>query len=181
MDTNTILRSERIYKFILKLYPRQYREEFGEEMQFVFSETLKDSYEQNGTQGIISFWTLTMSDAVISLITQHLQKQKGKKSMKTKSTSILMQNKIFGWIAGGTAAILLIPFVNMQMGGLVNWTLFDFMVMGLLIFIMASIFVFVARMVKSTRNRIIVAAIVGITFLYLWAELAVGIFTTLGS
>ncbi len=92
-----------------------------------------------------------------------------------------MQNKIFGWIAGGTAAILLIPFVNMQMGGLVNWTLFDFMVMGLLIFIMASIFVFVARMVKSTRNRIIVAAIVGITFLYLWAELAVGIFTTLGS
>lgn len=150
-------------------------------MQFVFSESLKDSYEENGTQGITSFWTRTMSDVIISLITQHLQKQKGKKSMKTKSTSILMKNQIFGWIALGTLALLLIPFMNMQMGGSFNWTSFDFTVMGLLIFIMASLFVFVARTVKSTKRRMIVAVIVAITFLYLWAELAVGIFTTLGS
>ncbi len=181
MDSNTILRSERIYKFILKLYPRQYREEFGEEMQFVFSETLKDSYEQNGTQGIISFWTLTMSDAVISLITQHLQKQKGKKSMKTKSTSILMQNKIFGWIALGTLGILLIPLIGMQYSSEVDWGLFDFIVIGALLMGMGSLFVMTARKIRSTKNRIIAGIVFILAVLYMWAELAVGIFTTLGS
>ena len=52
--------------------------------------------------------------------------------------------------------------------------------MGLLVFGTASLFVLAARRAPRER-RTLIGGLFVIAFLYVWAELAVGVFTTLGS
>ena len=99
--------------------------------------------------------------------------------MKVKSADILMQNKIFGWIAAATAALLVVPLVAMQFTHEVNWTVSDFIIMGVLLFGMGSLFVVAAR--RMPEHRLVVGGVFLVVLLYVWAELAVGIFTNLGS
>lgn len=91
-----------------------------------------------------------------------------------------MQNKVFTWIALGTAAILSIPLIAMQFTSEVNWDLSDFVIMGIVLFGMGFLFVHIARVAPRKYRTLIGIAITLIT-LYIWAELAVGIFTNLGS
>lgn len=108
--------------------------------------------------------------------------------MKAKNTDIIMQNKVFIWIAMGTGLILLIPLVltllNIANGGVEGrgwyWRPGDFIVMGALLFGMGSMFVLAARKIDKKYRVLIGLAFVAAT-LYLWAELAVGIFTNIGS
>jgi uncharacterized membrane protein YesL len=99
--------------------------------------------------------------------------------MKTKKTDIMMQNNVFGWIAIGTAALLMIPLVMMQVSSEWNWSFSDFIIMGALIFGMGSLFVLTARKVR--KHRLIIGILFLLAFLYIYAELAVGIFTNIGS
>ena len=100
--------------------------------------------------------------------------------MKQKTDDLVCQNSIFIWIALATAAILLIPLVAMQFTNEVRWDETDFVVMGSLLFGMASLFVLVAR--KATRrHRVFIGMSFLVVLIYIWAELAVGVFTNLGS
>ena len=100
--------------------------------------------------------------------------------MKAKSADIIMQNKVFGWIAGVTGLILLIPLIAMQVSDEWNWSLSDFVVIGILLFGTGFAFVHVARVTPRKYRTVIGIAFV-IALLYVWAELAVGIFTNIGS
>lgn len=102
------------------------------------------------------------------------------KGMKQGNRDVISRNSIFGWIAAGTAGVLLVPLVAMQVTPAVRWDETDFITMGLLIFGMGSLFVLAARRV-ARRRRVLVAVTFLAAFLYVWAELAVGIFTNLGS
>jgi len=92
----------------------------------------------------------------------------------------LSRNSIFAWIALATAAVLLIPLLAMQFTTAVHWDTADFVVMGALLFGMASLFVLAVRKAGG-RHRLLIGAIFIGAFLYIWAELAVGIFTDIGS
>ena len=92
-----------------------------------------------------------------------------------------MQNKVFLWIALATGLILLIPLIAMQFTSEVNWTLWDFRAMGVLLFGTASLFVLAARKIRNNSHRIAIGIAFAVALLYLWAELAVGIFTNWGS
>ena len=100
--------------------------------------------------------------------------------MKSNSHDILMQNRIFLWIAFAAGLILLIPLLAMQFTNEVAWGLLDFVIAGGLLFATGSIFVWIARKVR-VNNRLLIGIVVVVTFLWLWAELAVGIFTNWGS
>lgn len=92
-------------------------------------------------------------------------------------------------VALGVALILLIPFLLMQFGiGLydpgsgfetLNWSAFDFIVMGALLFVAGLLLDFIVR--KAGKYRIPGIIAVVLLFLWLWAELAVGVFTNWGS
>ncbi len=90
-----------------------------------------------------------------------------------------MKKKDFVWITILTICILLVPLVAMQFSDDVVWNLFDFIVAGILIFGAGSIFVLATR--KFPKHKIIIGLAIALMFLYIWAELAVGIFTNLGS
>lgn len=99
--------------------------------------------------------------------------------MSDKKKDIFAQNRIFIWIAVATVFILLIPFIAMQFSDQAIWTPFDFIIAGVLLFGTGYLFVLTSRKIKKYRVAL------GILFLtalvYVWAELAVGIFTNLGS
>lgn len=97
--------------------------------------------------------------------------------MKTKNTDIIKQNKIFLWLAVATGVILSIPLIAMQFTREVNWTLFDFIVMGVLLFGTGFMFVHVARVTPRKYRTLIGIAFVA-TVLITWVHLAVGIVDT---
>lgn len=99
--------------------------------------------------------------------------------MSEKKKDIFAQNRIFIWIATATVVILLIPFTAMQFSNEVVWTLSDFIVAGVLLFGAGSLFILTARRIKKYRFAMGVLFLTAL--LYVWAELAVGIFTNLGS
>ena len=74
--------------------------------------------------------------------------------------------------------LLLIPLVAMQFTNEVNWSAFDFVVMGVLLLGTGLTCELVLRKVKSLKNRLIICAVILFAFFLVWAELAVGIFGT---
>lgn len=97
--------------------------------------------------------------------------------MKTKSTDIIMQNKVFGWIGLATALILSIPLVAMQFTREVDWKLGDFTVMGILLFGAGSLFIVIARATPRKYRALIGIAVLA-AVLITWIHLAVGIVDT---
>jgi hypothetical protein len=150
-------------------------------MQYVFSESLKDAYADSGERGIIQLWARTVIDAGKSLVSQHLENQKGSGFMKTNNSDVIMQNKIFIWIAVATGLILLIPLIAMLLTSEMDWGLLDFIVAGVLLFGTGSIFVLAARKTREIRRRAAIGIVLAAALLWVWAELAVGVFTTWGS
>lgn len=167
--------SERIYDFLLKFYPENYRVEFEEEMKYVFSESLKDAYSENGDPGLIILWIRTMIDIGKSLVIQHIENQKGSNFMRTKNTDFLMQNKAILWVAVASGLLLLIPLIGMQVSNEWKWGFFDFIFMGALLFGTGLTFVLVARQMNNIFYRLAVG-IAGLTgFLLLFVNAAVEI------
>jgi hypothetical protein len=100
--------------------------------------------------------------------------------MMSKSTDIIRQNKVFSWIALATAAILTIPLIAMQFSDEWDWKLSDFVIMAVLLFGTGFTFVHVAR-VTPKKYRTVIGIVFFVALLYVWAELAVGVFTNIGS
>jgi hypothetical protein len=79
------------------------------------------------------------------------------------------------------ALLLLVPLVAMQFSDEVNWTRSDFVVAGVLLFGSALIYELATKNMTSTKNRLALGIVVAAVLLWLWAELAVGVFTDWGS
>lgn len=62
---------------------------------------------------------------------------------------------------------------------IINWNIFDFVVMATLLFGTGSLYVLVARKMKN--HRLILGIVFLLVLLWLWAELAVGVFTNWGN
>jgi hypothetical protein len=75
----------------------------------------------------------------------------------------------------GTAGILLIPFVAMQFTREVNWTAADFVVAAILLAGTGVLFEMAKARLRTGKSRLIASAVIGFCFLFVWAELAVGI------
>ena len=76
------------------------------------------------------------------------------------------------------ALLLLIPLIAMQFTDEVNWTLFDFVVAGVLLIGTGLICELILRKVKKFEYRIAICAVILAALLLIWIELAVGIFGT---
>jgi hypothetical protein len=87
-----------------------------------------------------------------------------------------MHNKRLFIIVLLVALLLLIPLIAMQFTNEVNWTLFDFIVAGVLLLGTGLLGEFVMRKINKIKYRIATCIALMVVLLLIWAELAVGIF-----
>ena len=76
------------------------------------------------------------------------------------------------------ALLLMIPLIAMQFTDGINWSLFDFVVMGVLLLGTGLLCELVLRKVKNTEHRLALCGAILVVLFLIWAELAVGIFGT---
>lgn len=90
--------------------------------------------------------------------------------MHTKSLIIILV---------GVAMLLLIPLNAMHFTSDVNWSVSDFIVMGVLLLITGLLCAYAWLKIKPIKYRILVCAAILLLYFLIWAELAVGIFGTI--
>ncbi len=89
-----------------------------------------------------------------------------------------MQNKRLIGIVLTVALLLLIPLVAMQFTEEVNWSLSDFVVMGVLLLGTGLMCELVMRKVNKIKYRIAICGALLAVLVIIWIELAVGILGT---
>ena len=81
--------------------------------------------------------------------------------------------RVVAWT--GAIVLLLAPLVAMQFTDEVRWTVFDFAVFGALLAAALGAFELGLRGATDTVARLAVVVAVGAGFLFVWAQLAVGV------
>ncbi|MFZ1788250.1 MAG: hypothetical protein WAT92_08070 [Saprospiraceae bacterium] len=89
-----------------------------------------------------------------------------------------MTNKRLMIILALVVTLLSIPLIAMQFSEQVDWDIFDFTIMGVLLLGTSLLCEFVLRKVKTLQNRILLCGAILLVFFLIWAELAEGIFGT---
>ena len=74
--------------------------------------------------------------------------------------------------------LLLIPMIAMQLTDEVNWSFFDFLIMGIMLSITGLALGIIIKKIKYHKYRNIFIAIIIMIFVLIWAELGVGLFGT---
>ncbi|NVJ89713.1 MAG: hypothetical protein HWD82_09795 [Flavobacteriaceae bacterium] len=74
--------------------------------------------------------------------------------------------------------LLLIPLIGMTITDEINWSPFDFIIMGSQLIFFSIGINFVSNRTKNLKNRVLYIGILVIMFMLIWAELAVGLFGT---
>lgn len=74
-----------------------------------------------------------------------------------------------------TGLILMIPLIAMQFSTEVDWSAFDFLIMGILLFCTGAVFVLLTRQASNMVYRAGMAGAIGTTLLMIWSNIAVGL------
>jgi hypothetical protein len=82
------------------------------------------------------------------------------------------------WSVFSPLFLLLFPLVGTLVSNEVNWSFFDFIVIGILILSMSFGIKHVVTAIKNTNYRILIIGMILLVFILIWVELAVGIFDT---
>jgi hypothetical protein len=157
-DERAVGASERAYRSLLRAYPRELRDEYGDEMALCFRDLCCEELEDRGGLGLAALWAHTLPELLHTAL-------KERSSMLARNT----YRSVFG-ISLATAFILLIPLLANW-----PWTLGDFVFAGALIFGTGLAFVLVARKGGNLAYRFAVGVALAAAFLLVWINLAVGI------
>ena len=96
----------------------------------------------------------------------------------TDTMELTHQNKRLITILAVALSILSIPLIAMGFTNEVHWSIFDFLVVGILLIGTGLVLEFILRKIKTLRYRIILGIALFAVLLMVWVELAVGIFGT---
>lgn len=65
--------SERLYRLLLRAYPRAFREDYAPEMLLVFRDAYVDALRRQGKQGVLGLWRDVMGDFITSVCVQRIR------------------------------------------------------------------------------------------------------------
>ena len=161
-DEHAIARYRHWYRKLLRFYSRPYRERFADSMEQTFNDLCRERAAAG--HGLFGFALWTFIETSAGIVRENVR-------------IIMMQNttrRLVVW-AVVVALLLMIPLVAMQFTGEVNWDLFDFVVMGGLLFGVGLAYELVARRSGKTVYRIAFGVGLVAAFLLAWVNGAVGI------
>jgi hypothetical protein len=87
-------------------------------------------------------------------------------------------NKRLVAIIAFVGILLLIPLIAMQFTSEVTWSVFDFLVAGVLLLVTGLLVEGVLRTVKTKSKRLLLVSVILLILALIWIELAVGLFGT---
>ena len=148
---------------ILDLLPAYLAGEASEETR-----ALVEGYAQTDVQIARLIRTRTLAPEVVPAVPAELE-------MKTLRNIRRSIRRKMGYVALATAAILMLPLAAMQFTREVNWSLFDFLVMGVLLGGSGLAYVLLSTISSNTAYRAGTAVAVAAGLLLVWVNLAVGI------
>jgi hypothetical protein len=153
--------SERAYRSLLRAYPRELRDEYGDEMARCFQDLCREELEDGGGLGLAALWVHTLPELLYT-------------ALKERSTMLARNayRSVVG-VALATAFILLIPMLAEW-----AWSLADFVFAGALLFGTGLTYVLVARKAGNIAYRAAVGVALAAALLLVWINLAVGIIGT---
>jgi hypothetical protein len=148
------------YAHLLRLYPKPFRERFGAAMEQTFVDVLRERAEDGRGMSARALWMFVETSSGI---------------VRERVIWVLDRHRGIVRVALGTALLLLIPFVAMRFTEEVNWSLHDFVFMGVLLLAAGLGYELVARRAQRIAQRAAVGIVVATTFLLVWVNAAVGI------
>jgi hypothetical protein len=157
-DERAVGASERAYRSLLRAYPRELRDEYGDEMALCFRDLCREELEYRGGPGLAALWVRTLPELLYTAL-------KERRPMLARNT----YRSVWG-VALATALLLLIPLLANW-----PWTPSDFVFAGALIFGTGLTFVLVASKAGETAYRAAVGVALAAAFLLVWINIAVGI------
>jgi hypothetical protein len=149
--------SERVYRALLRAYPRELRDGYGDEMARCFRDLCREELEDGGS-GLAALWARTLPELLYTAL---------------KERSTMLNGNAYRSVVGvalATALILLIPLLAEW-----AWTLFDFVIAGALIFGTGLTYVLVTRKAGNIAYRAAVGVALAAAFLLFWVNGAVGV------
>jgi len=155
--------SERAYRSLLRAYPRELRDEYGDEMARCFRDLCREELEDGGGLGLAALWARTLPELLYTAL----------KERSTMSARNAYRAAVRPALA--TAFVLLLPLLAMQITDEVAWTLADFVFAGALIFGTGLAYELLARRAGNIAYRAAVGVALAAAFLLVWINLAVGI------
>ena len=114
-------RYRRLYAKLLRLYPKHYRDRFERPMEQTFKDLCRERIEAGDSLFGLVFWVLVETSAGII-----------RENITVMMTQVITR-RLALW-AGGAALLLMIPLVAMHFTDELDWDLFDFVIMGCLLF-----------------------------------------------
>jgi uncharacterized protein involved in exopolysaccharide biosynthesis len=84
-ETMAIARSERVYSWLLMIYPAVFRQAYGYAMRQVFRDRCRDAYGREQMWGLIKTWLGVALDLGKSACVEHISNLKGRPSMPSPS------------------------------------------------------------------------------------------------
>jgi hypothetical protein len=119
LNPNPILKAEKIYRNLLRLYPKNYRQEFGTWMVQVFRDVCRDAYRLNGRHGITRVWLKTLPDLTVSVLQEYEDEVRRWFVNKSNSNSGADPRSTMGLLVGAVliALGLLASVVIREAGG----------------------------------------------------------------
>jgi hypothetical protein len=155
--------SERTYRSLLRAYPRELRDEYGDEMVRCFRDLCRERLEDGGGWGLAALWVRTLPELLATALKERSTLVTGNAYRPAASVGLV------------TAIILLLFFLLMQITDEMNWSLFDFAVAGTLIFGTGLTYQLVTRKAGNMAYRFAVGLALAAAFILIWVNLAVGV------
>ncbi len=149
--------SGRVYRRLLRVYPRGLRDEYGDEMARCFQDLCREALESGGL-GLAALWVRTVPELLHTAV---------------KERSAELNRNVYRSIAGvalTTAFVLLIPLLAAP-----AWTLFDFVFAGVLIFGTGLAYSLAASKRGDIAYRAAAGVALAAAFMLVWAVVAVGV------
>jgi hypothetical protein len=158
-DEHAIARYRLWYRRLLRCYSRPHRERFGESMEQTFNDLCRERTEAGEPLGGFVLRTFAETSASI---------------LRENGRVIMLQNR-FVRIALIVGLILLLPLTgNMFVEGF-DWSPFDFVIWGGILFAAGAVFDVVSRKGRSFSYRAAVGIACLAGFLSFWVNAAVGV------
>lgn len=85
------------------------------------------------------------------------------------------RNKRWLFFLAAAGLMMLIPLVTMPFSGRMQWSAFDFALIGVFFVVVAFALEVALKVFRRSTHKLEIAAIVGVAAAILWVELAVGL------